>query len=75
MITLPTAEAERAAGMAPELRRQIEQRAHALWEAAGQPSGRDVEFWLQAERDLAPQESIAGEEDPLAGIDQEPRLG
>jgi len=29
-------------------------RAYQLWEAAGQPSGRDTEFWLIAEQELAP---------------------
>ncbi|MCC8942819.1 DUF2934 domain-containing protein [Bradyrhizobium sp. Arg68] len=27
-------------------------RARALWEGAGRPAGRDIEFWLQAEREL-----------------------
>lgn len=27
----------------------IERRAFVLWEAAGRPNGRDLEFWLQAE--------------------------
>jgi len=30
----------------------IRARAHQLWEQAGQPEGRDQEFWLQAELDL-----------------------
>jgi hypothetical protein len=30
----------------------IRGRAHQLWEQAGQPEGRDGEFWLQAELDL-----------------------
>lgn len=39
---------------------QIAQRAHRLWEQAGRPDGRDVEFWLQAEAVLrAEQESAA----------------
>jgi Protein of unknown function (DUF2934) len=29
----------------------IRHRAYFLWEAAGYPAGRDVEFWLAAERD------------------------
>jgi Protein of unknown function (DUF2934) len=33
-------------------------RAHALWEAAGQPQGRHEEFWLQAESEL--------KDDPIA---------
>lgn len=30
---------------------QIQRRARELWERAGRPQGRDLEFWLQAERD------------------------
>jgi hypothetical protein len=33
-------------------RRQVRARAYELWEEAGQPAGRDVEFWLEAERQL-----------------------
>lgn len=33
-------------------RGQIHARAQQLWEEAGRPEGRDVEFWLQAEREL-----------------------
>lgn len=28
----------------------IERLAHTLWEKAGQPEGRDLEFWLVAEQ-------------------------
>ncbi len=36
-----------------ELRREVvAHRALALWRAAGQPGGRDLEFWLQAEVEL-----------------------
>jgi Protein of unknown function (DUF2934) len=31
---------------------QIRNRAHQLWEQAGRPTGRDDEFWHQAEREL-----------------------
>jgi Protein of unknown function (DUF2934) len=31
------------------LRDEIRRRAQDLWEQAGRPPGRDVEFWLQAE--------------------------
>ena len=31
---------------------QIRIRAHQLWEAAGQPMGRDQEFWDAAEGEL-----------------------
>src|SRR3954454_2678490 len=30
----------------------IRARAHELWKQHGCPTGRDVEFWLQAEREL-----------------------
>ena len=28
-------------------------RAHELWEQAGRPEGRDLEFWLRAEREVS----------------------
>lgn len=31
---------------------QIAQLARRYWEQAGQPTGRDLEFWLQAEEEL-----------------------
>ena len=30
----------------------VASRAHTLWEQAGRPQGRDVEYWLQAEAQL-----------------------
>src|ERR1035437_3025342 len=33
-------------------RKEVARRAYQLWEAGGQPSGRDLEFWLQAEAEL-----------------------
>jgi hypothetical protein len=71
MDELPPSASDRAAEMSSELRRRIEERAHALWEADGRPEGRALDYWLQAEQEFVT-ESIAGEEDPLAGIDQEP---
>lgn len=38
--------------------RMIERAAYALWEAAGTPPDRDVEFWLQAERELPKSDGI-----------------
>ena len=32
--------------------RAIRARARDLWEEAGRPEGRDLEFWLQAEREI-----------------------
>ena len=31
---------------------QISLRARELWEEAGRPEGRDIEFWHRAEREL-----------------------
>jgi hypothetical protein len=31
---------------------QIATKAYELWERAGRPAGRDIEFWLAAERQL-----------------------
>jgi hypothetical protein len=31
----------------------ISARAHELWELHGRPSGRDLEFWLQAESEIS----------------------
>jgi hypothetical protein len=33
-------------------RPQIKARAYELWEEAGRPAERDVEFWLEAERQI-----------------------
>jgi hypothetical protein len=60
----------RTSTMDPELRRRIEECAHTLWQADGRPEGRALDYWLRAEQEIVNQ-SIAGEEDPLAGIDQE----
>ncbi|WP_256468241.1 DUF2934 domain-containing protein [Bradyrhizobium sp. 150] len=38
--------------LSAERRRAIHMRAQELWEEAGRPEGRDLEFWLQAERQL-----------------------
>lgn len=32
---------------------KVRQRARDLWDEAGRPEGRDVEFWLRAEAELA----------------------
>ncbi len=34
-------------------RNSVALRSYLLWEQAGRPQGRDVEFWLQAESELA----------------------
>lgn len=39
---------------------QIADRARAIWEQSGHPEGRDLEVWLQAERELRDHVSIGG---------------
>lgn len=34
------------------LRENISRRAHQIWEENGSPHGRDLEFWLKAEREV-----------------------
>jgi hypothetical protein len=52
---------QRLRSLADELRRKlarmmrrprVKARAYELWEEAGRPAGRDVEFWLEAERQV-----------------------
>ncbi|MCC8947425.1 DUF2934 domain-containing protein [Bradyrhizobium sp. Arg62] len=38
-------------------KQEVRARAHELWEQNGRPSGRDLEFWLQAERELSESEN------------------
>jgi hypothetical protein len=40
----------------PERRHHIRERAHETWVERGRPEGRDVEFWLEAERELGVQD-------------------
>jgi hypothetical protein len=35
-----------------ERRLRIRELAHALWVSHGRPQGRDIEFWLAAEREV-----------------------
>ncbi|NGP18478.1 MULTISPECIES: DUF2934 domain-containing protein [Devosia] len=37
---------------------KIRDRAYQLWDQAGQPDGRDQEFWHDAERELAEEEEV-----------------
>jgi Protein of unknown function (DUF2934) len=37
---------------AASLRDETHRRAHELWQEAGRPEGRDLEFWLRAEWEL-----------------------
>jgi hypothetical protein len=38
--------------MGNPLQKDIERRAYRLWQEAGQPEGRDRDFYLEAERQL-----------------------
>lgn len=40
---------------------KIRRRAREIWEENGQPAGRDVEFWLQAEQEFREAEALAKE--------------
>ena len=51
-----------------QVRARIRQRAQELWEADGRPEGRELQHWLEAEREIL-ELSVAGEEDPGAGLD------
>ena len=38
----------------------IRQRAYELWERDGRPAGRELDYWLMAEGELAPSSATAG---------------
>jgi hypothetical protein len=62
--------------MDEQLKKIIQERAHALWEADGRPEGRDLEYWRKAEDWFKGEEenlsqSVAGEEDPYEALDDE----
>jgi hypothetical protein len=50
----------RADVMAKPSQNRIRRRARQIWQENGRPSGRDVEFWLQAEQELREIEELAG---------------
>jgi hypothetical protein len=47
---------------------RIRERAYSLWVAAGQPEGRAVEHWLQAEREVG---EAPDAEPPLGDTDSD----
>jgi hypothetical protein len=47
---------ERARALAKPTEEKIRKRAREIWEDNGRPTGRDEEFWLQAERELQEEE-------------------
>ena len=56
------------------MERKIRERAHQLWLANGQPEGRDLEHWVEAERQIMEEqgqgEPIAAQPDPPAPSDR-----
>ena len=52
---------QRARALAKPDEDHIRKRAREIWEENGQPVGRDVEFWLQAEREFREAEDLAKE--------------
>jgi hypothetical protein len=50
---------QRARMLARSNEDQIRKRARELWEHNGQPAGRDLEFWLQAEREFREADRLA----------------
>jgi len=39
--------------MSDERRQQISEKAYRLWQTEGQPQGRDLDHWVQAEREVS----------------------
>ncbi len=50
---------QRALALAKPDEEKIRKRAREIWEENCQPVGRDVEFWLQAEREFREAEELA----------------
>ena len=50
---------QRALVLSRPSQNRIRRRARQIWEQNGRPSGRDEEFWLQAERELREVEELA----------------
>jgi Zn-dependent oligopeptidase len=52
---------QRARALAKPDEEKIRKRAREIWEENNRPVGRDVEFWLQAEREFREAEELAKE--------------
>jgi len=50
---------QRARALARPDENEIRKRAREIWEEHGRPAGRDLEFWLQAEREFREAEALA----------------
>lgn len=49
--------------MTEDREEQIRRRAHELWEQAGRPEGRETEFWLRAENEIAGDKDRASQQE------------
>ena len=52
---------------------KVRDRAYQLWDRAGQPEGRDQEFWFDAERELADEDEFDTSE-AAAQVQQPPMV-
>jgi hypothetical protein len=50
---------QRALALAKPAEEHIRTRAREIWEENGRPTGRDLEFWYQAEREFREAEELA----------------
>jgi Protein of unknown function (DUF2934) len=57
----------RARVIARPTEKRIRRRARELWDESGRPSGRDLEFWLEAEREFREAEGLAKRYDSSGG--------
>jgi hypothetical protein len=57
----------RARVIARPTEKRIRRRARVLWAESGRPSGRDLEFWLEAEREFREAEDLAKRYDSSGG--------
>jgi hypothetical protein len=56
---------QQAIAVASPNEERIRKRAREIWEENGRPSGRDQEFWFQAEREFREAEELANQCDEL----------
>jgi hypothetical protein len=54
---------QRARALARPDENEIRKRAREIWEENGRPAGRDLEFWLRAEREFHEAEALAKKAD------------
>jgi hypothetical protein len=52
---------QQARSLAKRNENEIQKRAREIWEENGRPVGKDLEFWLQAEREFQEAEDLAKE--------------